>query len=104
MYSCLNIIANDLNTIGLIKVSDMDALQKIISVLPIDKSASIITILYNMGDLSTMTSSHVIGKIVAFDISCKMGQEDATSSSKQSIVLSTCDELKKMKKKDKQVE
>ena len=104
MYSHLNIIANVLNTTGLIKVSDMDVLRKIISVLPMDKYASIVTILHNMGDLSTMTPSHIIGKIVTFDMSCKMGQEDATSSIKQSIALSTCDEHKKMKKKDKQVE
>jgi hypothetical protein len=43
-----------------------------------------------------MTPVLVIGKIVAFEMSHKMGQE-ASSSSKQSIALS-CDEHKKMKK------
>jgi len=67
-----------------------------------DKYASIITILHNMEGLSTMTPTLVIGKIVAFEMSRKMGRE-ASSSSKQSIAL-TCDEHKKMKKKGKQVE
>ena len=40
------------------------------------------TILHNMKDLSTMTPAIVIGKIVAFEISRKMGQEEASSSSK----------------------
>jgi hypothetical protein len=49
-----------------------------------------------------MAPTLVIGNIVAFEISCKMGQE-ASSLSKQSIAL-TCNEHKKMKKKGKQVE
>ena len=32
------------------------------------------TILHNMEDLSTMTPGIVIGKVVAFEMSCKMGQ------------------------------
>jgi hypothetical protein len=95
MYSGLNLIVNELNTIGLKKLGDADIVSKIISVLPHDKYASIITILHNMEDLSTITSTLVIGKLVAFDMSRKMGQEEAASSSK-SIAL-TCDEHKKIK-------
>ena len=54
-----------------------------------------------MEDLSTRTSMLDIGNLVAFEMSWKMGQEEATSSSK-SVAL-TCDEHKKMKGK-KQVE
>ena len=53
-----------------------------------------------MEDLSTMTSAIVIGKIVAFEMSCKMGQEEASSSSKGKALA--CSEKKKMK--GKQVE
>jgi hypothetical protein len=42
-----------------------------------------------MEDLSNMTPAIVIGKLVAYDMSRKMGQEEATSSSK-GIAL-TCD-------------
>ena len=45
-----------------------------------------------MEDLSTMTSAIVIGKIVAFEISRKMGQEEASSSSKGKAL--TCSEKK----------
>ena len=47
-----------------------------------------------------MTSANVIGKIVAFEMSCKMGQEEASSSSKGKAL--TCSEKNKMK--GKQVE
>jgi hypothetical protein len=53
-----------------------------------------------MEDLSTMTPAIVIGKIVSFEMSCKMGQEEASSSSKCKALA--CSEKKKMK--GKQVE
>ena len=55
MYSRLNIIINKLHSIGLTKLDDTDIVRKIISVLPQKKYASIITILHNMEDLSTIT-------------------------------------------------
>ena len=78
----MNLIINELYSIGLTKLDNADIVRKIISVLPHKKYASIITILDNMEDLSTMTPAIVIGKIVAFEMSCKMGQEEASSLSK----------------------
>ena len=95
MYYWLNLIINELHSIGLTKLDDVD-----ISVLPQKKYASIITILHNMEDLSTMTPAIVIGKIVAFEMSRKIGQEEASSSSKGKALA--CSEKKKMK--GKQVE
>ena len=95
MYSSLNLIINELHSIGLTKLDDADIVRKIISVLPQKKYASIITILHNMEDLSTMTLGIVIGKIVAFKMSHKMGQDEASSSSKGKAL--TCSEKKKMK-------
>ena len=80
MYSRLNLIINELHSIGLVKLDDADIVRKIISLLPQNKYASIITILHNIEDLSTMTPAIVIGKIVAFEISWKMGQDEASSS------------------------
>ena len=80
MYSCLNLIINELHSIGLTKLDDADIVRKIISMLPQNKYVSIITILHNMEDLSTMTPVIVIGKIVTFEISRKMGQEETSSS------------------------
>ena len=97
MYSRLNLIINKLHSIGLTKLDDADIVRKIISMLPQKKYASIITILHNMEDLSTMTPTIVISKIVAFEMSRKMGQEEASSSSKDKALA--CSEKKKMKGK-----
>ena len=89
----MNLIVNELHSIGLTKLDDADIVRKIISVLPQKKYASIITILHNMEDLSTMTPAIVIGKIVAFEMSRKMGQEEASSSSKDKALA--CSEKKR---------
>ena len=99
-YSRLNLIINELHSIGLTKLDDADIVRKIISVLPQKKYASIITILHNMEDLSNMTPGIAIGKLVAFEMSRKMGQEEASSSSKGKALA--CSGKKKMK--GKQVE
>ena len=44
-----------------------------------------------------MTPATVIGKLVAYEMSCKMGQEEASSSRKDHAL--TCDERKKIKGK-----
>ena len=100
MYSRLNLIIDELHSIGLVKLDDADIMRKIISVLPQKKYVSIIIILHNMEDLSTMTPAIVIGKVVAFEMSCKMGHEEASLSSKAKALV--CSEHKKIK--GKQVE
>ena len=100
MYSCLNLIINELHSIGLMKLDDADIVRKIISVPPQKKYASIIIILHNMENLSTMIPGIVIGKLVAFEMSHKMGKDEASSSSKGKDLA--CSEKKKMK--GKQVE
>jgi hypothetical protein len=69
MYSRLNLIINELNYIGIKKLGDADIVREIISLLPQQRYGSIITILYNMEDLSTMTPRIVIEKIAAFEFS-----------------------------------
>jgi hypothetical protein len=71
MYSHLNLIINVLNSIGINKLGDANIVRKIISLLPQQRYGSITTILHNMEDLSTMTPTIVIGKIVAFEMSQK---------------------------------
>ena len=97
IYSRLNLIINELHSIGLMKLDDADIMRNIVSVLPQKKYARIITILHNMDDLSTMTPAIVTGKIVAFEMSHEMGQEEASSSSKGKAL--TYSEKKKMKGK-----
>jgi hypothetical protein len=50
MYSRLNLIINELNSIGINKLGDADIVRKIISLLPQQRYGSIITILHNMED------------------------------------------------------
>ena len=95
MYSRLNLIINELHSIGLTKLDDADIVRKIISVLPQKKYVSIITTLHNMENLCTMTPTIVIGKIMAFEMSRKMGQGEASSSSKGKALAYS--EKKKMK-------
>jgi hypothetical protein len=48
MYSRLNLIINELNSISINKLGDADIVRKIISILPQQRYGSIITILHNM--------------------------------------------------------
>jgi hypothetical protein len=68
IYSRLNLIINDLNSIGINKLGGANIVRKIISLLLQQRYGSIITILHNMEDLSTMTPIIVIGKIAAFEM------------------------------------
>jgi hypothetical protein len=97
MYYHLNLIINELNSIGINKLGDADIVRKIISLLPQQNYGSIVTILHNMEELSQMTSSIVIGKIAEFEMSRKMGQQEEPASSRPYAFA--CDEKKKGKKK-----
>jgi hypothetical protein len=96
IYSRLNLIINELNSIGINKLGDADIVRKIISLLPQQRYGSIITILRNMEDLSALTPTIVIGKIVAFEMSRKMCRgEEPTSSRPYDFA---CDKRKGKKK------
>jgi hypothetical protein len=69
MYSRLNLIINELNSISINKLGDADIVRKIISLLPQQRYGSIITILHNMEDFSQMIPAIVIGKIAEFEMS-----------------------------------
>jgi hypothetical protein len=62
IYSRLNLIINELNSIDINKLGDADIVRKIISLLPHSRYGSIITILHNMEDLSTKTPTIVLEK------------------------------------------
>jgi hypothetical protein len=91
MYSRLNLIINELNSIGINKLGDVDIVRKIISLLPQQRYGSIITILHNMEDTTI-----VIEKIATFEMSRKMGQQEEPTSSRPYAFA--CDERKGKKK------
>jgi hypothetical protein len=74
MYSRLNLTINEPNSIVINKIGGADIVRKIISLLPQQKYGSIITILHHMEGLSQMTPTIVIGNIVVFEMSRKMGR------------------------------
>jgi hypothetical protein len=96
MNSRLNLIINELNSIGINKLGDVDIVRNIISLLLQQKHGSINTIHHNMEDLSIMTPTIVIEKIAVFEMSWKMGQEETTSSRPYAFA---CDEKNKGKNK-----
>jgi hypothetical protein len=96
IYSRLNLIINELNSIGINKLGDADIVRKIIPLLPQQRYGSIITILHNMEDLSTMTPTIEIGKIAAFEMSRKMCRGEEPTSSRPYVFA--CDERKGKKK------
>jgi hypothetical protein len=98
LYSHLNLNINELNYIGINKVGDVDIVRKIISLLPQQRYGSIIIIINNMEGLSTMTPTIVIGKIVTFEMTRKMGRQEEPTSSRSYAFA--CDEKNKGKKKD----
>jgi ABC-type multidrug transport system ATPase subunit len=99
MYSCLNLVINELSSIGINMLGYADIVRKIISLLPQQRYVSIITILHNLEDLSQMTPKIVIGKIAAFEMSRKMVQQEEPTSSKPYAFA--CDEHINMKGKKK---
>jgi hypothetical protein len=94
MYSRLNLIINELNSIGINKLGDADIMR--ISLLPQQRYGRIITILHNMEDLSTITPTIVIGKITTFEMSSKMCRGEEPTSSRPYAFA--CDERKGKKK------
>jgi hypothetical protein len=96
MYCHLNLIINELNSIDINKLGDTDIVRKIISLLPQQRYGSILTILHNMEDLSTMTPTIVIGKIATFEMSRKMCRGEEPTSSRPYAFA--CDKSKGKKK------
>jgi len=58
IYSCLNVIVEELNGLGLNRMSPADVARKILCILPIKKYEHIVTVLHQ-GDLSTTTPTSV---------------------------------------------
>jgi hypothetical protein len=74
----------------------VDIVRKIISLQPQQRYGSIITILHNMEDLSTITPTIVIRKIAAFEMSRKMCRGEEPTSSRPYAFA--CDERKGKRK------
>jgi hypothetical protein len=72
MYSRLNVIVNELNEIGLTKLSDEDISRKIIQVLPKSRYSAIVNYFHLFEDLSKMKPTQVLSKSIAHKLSMKI--------------------------------
>jgi hypothetical protein len=68
MYSHLNVIVNELNEIGLAKLSDEDISRKIIQVHPKSRYSTIVTCFHLFEDLSKIKPTQVLSKIIAHEL------------------------------------
>jgi hypothetical protein len=97
MYSRFNILVEEVNGLGLTQLIQLDVVRKIISVLPIEKYGRIVTVLHQM-DLSTTTSTQILGKINDHEIYMYINNKDGPSSKKKHLVLKANQEKKEKTK------
>jgi hypothetical protein len=69
MYSHLNVIVNELNELGLAKLSDEDISRKIIQVFSKNRYSAIVTYFHLFEDLSKMKPTQVLSKIISHELS-----------------------------------
>jgi hypothetical protein len=93
MYSRRNILVEEVNGLGLTKISQPDVVRKILSVLPMEKYGHIVTVLYQM-DISITTPTQILGKINAHKIYMYINDKDGSSSKRKDLALKASQEKK----------
>ena len=64
MYSCLNILINEINGLGLTPIDDDQVVRRILQAL-LPKYKLIVSIIYDNNDIKKITPSQVLNKITA---------------------------------------
>jgi hypothetical protein len=93
MYSQLNILVEEVNGLGLTKISQPDVVRKNLNVLPIEKYGHIVTMLHQM-DLSITAPTQILGKINAHEMYMHINDKDGSSSKKKDLALKASQEKK----------
>jgi hypothetical protein len=93
MYSCLNILVEEVNGLELTQITQPDVVRKILNVLPIDKYGHIVTVLHQMG-LSITTPTQILGKINAHEMYMHINDKDGPSSKRKDLALKASQEKK----------
>ncbi|CAN6324860.1 unnamed protein product [Urochloa humidicola] len=101
MYSRLNVIVNELNSLGLNKLSDGDVTRKIVSILPKEKYAQLVTCLH-FKNLNEMKTTKVLNRIIAYEMTMKITKDPSPSPSSQEIVLTSKQDMKDEKQEEKE--
>ena len=82
IYSCLNVLVEKVNGLGLTQMQPSDVVRKILSALPIDKYGHIMTVLHQ-DDLSTAIPTQILGKINAHEMYMHITPQDGSSSTQE---------------------
>jgi cell division protein FtsB len=85
MFSRLNSLVDEINGLGVKTITDEDITRKILSVLPQERYNTIATFLHQC-DLSRMTPTHALGKIMAYELFANVNVESPSSSSKNTAL------------------
>jgi len=95
MYSRLNILVNEINSLDVKKIQDLELIRKILHSLRRPDYDLVTTILYEK-DLTTMTPNKVLNKVIAHELRHDIKPRAPPSSPTQSALA--CKQVKKLKK------
>src|SRR6185437_5127491 len=95
MYSRLNILVNEINSLDVKKIKDLKLIRKILHSLRWPDYDLVTTILYEK-DLTTMTPNQVLNKVITHELRNDIKPRAPSSSPTHSAFA--CKQLKKLKK------
>ena len=95
MYSRLNILVNEINSLDVKKIQDLELIRKILHSLRRPDYDLVTTILYEK-DLTTMTPNKVLNKVIAHELRHDIKPRAPPSSPTHSALA--CKQVKKLKK------
>ena len=98
-YSRLNVLVEEINSLGLTKISPTDVIRKILSFLPSKKYANIVTY-FHQQDLALFTPSGVMGKVNAHESYMKIAPDQASSFPKKKDIAFKASKSKEVIKKE----
>jgi hypothetical protein len=95
MYSRLNTLMNEINSLGVKQIEDMELIRKILHLLRRPDYDLVTTILYEK-NLTTLTPNQVLNKVIAHELRNDIKTKAPSSSPTYSALA--CKQLKKLKK------
>ena len=95
MYSRLNILVNEINSLDVKKIEDLKLIRMILHSLRRPDYDLVTTILYEK-DINTMTPNQVLNKVIAHELRNDIKVKAPSSSPTHSALA--CKQLKKLKK------
>ena len=95
MYSHLNTLVNEINSLGVKKIDDLELIRKILHSLRRPDYDLVITIFYEK-EINTLTPNQVLNKVIAHELRHDIKPRAPPSSPTHSALA--CKQVKKLKK------